>query len=690
MADTIIGGEFRILRPLRSGGMGSVYVAMQQSTGKARAVKLLAPSLAQHPDARERFVREAHAAGAIESEHVVEIVSAGIDMDTDTPYIAMELLQGEDLGDRVARLGRLPFEEVVEILSQVGHALELAHAQQIIHRDLKPENIFIAKPRRLGTDPFCAKLLDFGVAKFLLDASPDAGTQPVGSPAYMAPEQTDAFGNLSPCADVWSIGLVAFFALTGESYWMSGFDASVPAILREVCFEPLDAASTRIERLGLNVKLPAGFDDWFSKCVERDPAMRYPEAGEAIRALRALLEEDRAGAYPLFDDVADEHIDVIVSMPPEAKPPSVHPEAGVTMPPRASSPALTLEAGRLPKTWIGVSIGAGLVAAAASSMLVEAVIMRGHSEKNALRHDEDTAAAASTEASAPAPEPEDEEEADAKEQRPRVEAKVAPTSAPTIAPAEPTQEPSVRAAAPPMRSSSGGRCPVHMVLHASSSGQSAFCVDETEVTVASYVDCVSRGRCAPLTGIVDYPGLRADVAPDYRLLCNMDGTLRGRHPVNCVSWDQANRYCASAGAKLPTLRQFRSSIGIDDGPRARPEKKGKVVNLTMNVCDRDCQSWGYEHGLFFSTFADVSDGFAATAPVGSYPASAARSGELDLYGNVAEWTSDARGDARLIVGGSFLTGKAEDLTDPVAYPPTSTVHTVGFRCAIDLDDPRSR
>src|SRR5262245_30077794 len=157
----IFGRDFRVVKPLRAGGMGAVYIVDQLSTGKQRALKVLAPEIATVPGVRERFVLEARAASRIESDHVVEVVTAGIDEQTGSPYLVMELLRGEELADAAIRLGPLPLGDVAEVFSQIGHALEQAHAQGIVHRDLKPENIFLSVSRRRDA-AFTAKVLDFG------------------------------------------------------------------------------------------------------------------------------------------------------------------------------------------------------------------------------------------------------------------------------------------------------------------------------------------------------------------------------------------------------------------------------------------------------------------------------------------------------------------------------------------------
>ena len=142
----IFGRDFRIVRPLRAGGMGSVYVVEQLSTGKPRALKVMSPELAQSQAARERFVLEARAASRIESDHVVEIVTAGVDEATGAPFIVMELLKGEELDDAVNRIGPLPLGDTAEVMTQVPSSGEVASTISIAWLCSSWTSVRIARP----------------------------------------------------------------------------------------------------------------------------------------------------------------------------------------------------------------------------------------------------------------------------------------------------------------------------------------------------------------------------------------------------------------------------------------------------------------------------------------------------------------------------------------------------------------
>jgi serine/threonine protein kinase len=288
----VLGKDFRVLRPLAAGGMGAVYLVEQLSTGRERALKVMHPQFVKSADSRARFTQEAKVGARIRSDHVVEVVSAGVDDDTGIPWLAMELLDGEELGRRIQSKGFLPPGEVLEIFRQLCHALGEAHKNGLVHRDLKPPNIFMARSRRQG-EAFTVKILDFGVAKLVQEQQGEGDhTKPVGTPRWMAPEQSDQGAAIRPATDVWALGLIAFNALTGRYYWQTANQekANLTALLRELVLEPIVPASQRAAELGCAGAVPRGFDEWFSRCVDRDPNRRYPEAGAALQGLVPVLE----------------------------------------------------------------------------------------------------------------------------------------------------------------------------------------------------------------------------------------------------------------------------------------------------------------------------------------------------------------------------------------------------------------
>lgn len=293
-AGDVLGGDFRILTRLGSGGMGVVYLVDQISTGRRRALKVMKEHLIDDPDMRRRFAREARVSGQIDSEHVVEVIGTGVDETTGRMWIAMEFLRGEDLARRISRAGPLSLPDAVSVLRQICHCLDAAHAAGVVHRDLKPENVFLANSRRADVD-YTAKVLDFGIAKALWDTTQTVGGG-IGTPQYMAPEQFSA-SKVTTATDVWALALVAFYVLTGHHYLRH---ADVPAswadaLRKEVVEGELPLASARASELGAT--LPTGFDWWFQRCVVRDPRSRFATAGIAFEQLGAALGKfaDRSG-----------------------------------------------------------------------------------------------------------------------------------------------------------------------------------------------------------------------------------------------------------------------------------------------------------------------------------------------------------------------------------------------------------
>ncbi|MEO8901570.1 MAG: bifunctional serine/threonine-protein kinase/formylglycine-generating enzyme family protein [Polyangiaceae bacterium] len=301
---SVVGREFVIERVLGAGGMGAVYVAHQQSTGIRRALKVMNPDLLRDPSLHARFLQEARIGGSIPSDHVVQVITAGIDEATQVPFLVMDLLEGEELARSVEQRGRMDPTTLRIVFEQLCHGVGAAHRLGIVHRDLKPENIFLAAARSIGV-PFVVKVLDFGIAKVVAEAKTKA-TAPMGTPLWMAPEQTARGAVITPAADVWALGLIAYYCLVGRCYWNAAGDenSSVEVVLREMLIEQLVPARERATEHG--VALPPWFDAWFSGCLQRAPAERFPNANAVWDALRGHLGLDHAGAKPTAPGIAPE------------------------------------------------------------------------------------------------------------------------------------------------------------------------------------------------------------------------------------------------------------------------------------------------------------------------------------------------------------------------------------------------
>ncbi len=280
--------------------MGAVYRVEQLSTGRHRALKVLGGLLADDDRARDRFRLEARIGGRIASEHVVEVVAAGFEGPQQWPWLAMELLQGADLRLLARRPGGIPRAAIREILRQLVAGLRAAHRAGVVHRDLKPENVFVSRARRDGV-ALTVKILDFGIAKLMHDGHAAASaTSTVGTPLWMAPEQLNR-GALTAKTDLWALGLLAFWILTGEVYWQAAHEpeVAIEAVLTEILISPPTSAQERAGALGVDPeRLPPDFDAWFSRCVARDPAERFETTRQAGLALEQVLR-------PLPSEVSD-------------------------------------------------------------------------------------------------------------------------------------------------------------------------------------------------------------------------------------------------------------------------------------------------------------------------------------------------------------------------------------------------
>lgn len=243
------------------------------------AVKLIDPAIARNPEARGRFMREAQAAAALRSPYVVQVFDHGVD--GEIPYIAMELLEGESLAQRLSRAGRLSPIETLRVMSQVARALQKAHDAGVVHRDLKPDNVFLARDD--GEE--VTKLLDFGIAKVTAGsgaADPGANTRTgalLGTPYYMSPEQTEGTKAVDHRADLWALAVIGFECITGRRPF-SG-DALGDLVL-QICVRPIPVPSKV-------ATVPAGFDAWFAKGASRDASGRFSSAKQMVEALAEAL-----------------------------------------------------------------------------------------------------------------------------------------------------------------------------------------------------------------------------------------------------------------------------------------------------------------------------------------------------------------------------------------------------------------
>ncbi|HZO12765.1 MAG TPA: serine/threonine-protein kinase [Polyangiaceae bacterium] len=256
----------RLMEPLAQGGMAEVWIAEHLGFGTRVAVKFVTPELLDNHIILERFRREARAAARIRNAHVVRLFDHGL-MRDGTPFIVMELLVGETLGQRLDRVERLPLRDVAELVQQVAEALTAVHELGIVHRDIKPDNLFLCP---CGGRPF-VKLLDFGVAAFKGGGGLPKLTRRgvvLGTPHYLSPERIYGGARYEASDDVWALAVVAYEALTGFQPFAGDSIEQVLRRIREGTFVRPSALA----------EVSPEIDEWFLRALHRDPEARFATA----------------------------------------------------------------------------------------------------------------------------------------------------------------------------------------------------------------------------------------------------------------------------------------------------------------------------------------------------------------------------------------------------------------------------
>jgi serine/threonine protein kinase len=284
-----IASRFRLVRLLGRGSMGSVWLARHLSLDVDVAVKFIDAAFRDQKDHRGRFALEAQAAARINSPHVVNVLDFGAE-ESGRQYIAMEYLQGEDLGKLMERSGgRVSVETTARIVSHACRGLSRAHALGISHRDIKPENLFLCGDAK--DDDFVLKILDFGVAKSVEKAEVDlvatSAGQLVGSPAYMSPEQARGSLDIDFRSDLFSLAVVLYHCLTGSLAF--GGESLTDLLVNIVSKDPVPP--TRF-----TPSLPRTIDDWFRRALDKKPARRFPSAKDFAQAFHMALGQHGSSA----------------------------------------------------------------------------------------------------------------------------------------------------------------------------------------------------------------------------------------------------------------------------------------------------------------------------------------------------------------------------------------------------------
>ena len=310
----VIGGKYRVERPIGSGGMALVVEATHVQLDERVALKFLNREALKSPDLVSRFEKEARATAKLKSEYVGKVFDVGTREDG-SPYNVMEYLEGRDLAAEIAKVGAIPLPEAVEYVIQACEAISEAHSRGIVHRDIKPENLFLVD--RPGGR--FVKVLDFGISKIALTGKTSSvdldqtGTQRVmGSPYYMSPEQLRSSRSVDFRSDIWSVGAVLFELLTGVRAFADAddFSALVIAIVQDRHRSLLDYLPS----------VPSGMVEIVDRCLSKARAERFESAAELAIALLPYAPSRARGtverAVATYESTGTSPRLVVPSIPP--------------------------------------------------------------------------------------------------------------------------------------------------------------------------------------------------------------------------------------------------------------------------------------------------------------------------------------------------------------------------------------
>jgi len=285
-----LSGTYLLEKLLGAGGMGAVYRAKHLRTEGRLAIKILRPECASNPDLYRRFVNEARIVADLHHPFVAQVMDFDHDAGNGTSFIAMELLEGEDLSQRLAAVGRLPVEQALEIAYQVGSALLAAHGNSVVHRDIKPSNIFLVEHTMVDGAVQVAKVVDFGISKIRnSNANLTRGRTILGTPSYMAPEAAQGLNaEVDARVDQWALAIILYEALTGQHpFWTaaeqrSGTRPDEMAMLYRVVHDP------HRPLIELMPKLPPHILAAIERALQKDKNVRFQSIADFVNALRGM------------------------------------------------------------------------------------------------------------------------------------------------------------------------------------------------------------------------------------------------------------------------------------------------------------------------------------------------------------------------------------------------------------------
>lgn len=683
---TTIAEKYDVEKVVGEGGFGIVYRAQHKIWNQPVAIKCFKALMDVAPDVRESLLKDFIQEGALLSQlsgRSASIVQAR-DVGTFTtkaghwvPYMVLEWLEGRTLesileAQHAQGSAAWSVERAMQVLEPVAAALEVVHRKGIAHRDIKPANIFVVG--ELDSDEMYVKVLDFGIAKVVQSAAEQGSFTKTGgavtsfTPGYGAPEQfSRAQGATGPWTDVYALALlftellVGRPPLEGDDFIQLGMATADPG--------------RRPTPKALGAAIPDELEQVLAKALAVRPNDRYPTAGELWNAVRKAMD---LSAMPMpratISGPAPVGADSASFRPATAEDVGAARTIAVGAAGVVTQPGPMTTAGPSGRSKSGAILGAVVGVAALGAIAFFAL---GGERGSSQGAGSPTTATPAESASA-----------------------VAPAAAPKRCPDE-------------MASIEGGKFfmgsddkdadddekPAHQVT------LTPYCIDRREVTVALYKSCSDVGECKRAPFEVSWK----DITPkETKLLspaCNGDDPEKAQHPINCVDWEMAAAFCKWQGKRLPTEAEWEFAARGPDG-RRYPWGDEAPDKTRMNACGKECSTWDAKNGgvlgLGGRRMYDDDDGYALTAPVGSFPAGRSRYGLLDVVGNVWEWTADweagygkepqtdptgpKQGEKRVIRGGAFNGIMASWVRPSQRYAvlPEMHSHAIGFRCAKTL------
>ena len=711
--ETQIVGRYAIYGEIATGGMASVhYGRLMGPVGFSRpvAIKRLHPQLAKEPEVRAMFIDEARLVSRIHHPNVVptlDVIAADGEL-----LLVMEYVHGESVA-RLARAWRdrreaIPLRIVLAIMTNVLHGLHAAHEAkgengeplEIVHRDVSPHNVLV------GIDGV-ARVLDFGIARAAVRLESTREGIIKGKLAYMAPEQLGG-AVVTRQADVYAASVVLWELLAGRRLFLKGDDGL--SVLIDKMFRGLIEGPS-VHRPGIS----AALDAVVLRGLERDPSLRFASAREMTLALEstgdlatpseigAWVEETAATALALraakLEDFERTSSKMRIASASSVEIDVLLADAGTTEDPGTGSgsraPTGTKSALRAHVTDASESLSP-----AYASIPVALPRKDDRSETPARRFTASRAALAAGFLAVVA----------VAFGGVRIAGGDLGTSTRSLVPAHPgvvviPSLPTCPAGTiyiPGGKFFMGSDNDLPMERPAHNVTLSPYCMDTFEVTTEDFRACSDRGACKRAGATNEWDGISDGERKTFDPLCNIrDPSVRAQHPINCVDWDMATIYCKAQGKRLPTEAEWEFAARGPDG-RKYPWGDEEPSEKLLNACGKECSEWGRKNKVDVRAMFSADDGWATTAPVGSFPKGASRYGLQDVVGNVWEWVSDfhaeysrndqvdpqgpEKGEAHVIRGGAWNGGYSSWVRPTFRYKdvPEKRSYGIGFRCAKSL------